>query len=104
MARPPQVTRHITFTRCVCKCFQTTTGTICGIVIDLERIVTDRKKMLQRCRKIAEKDGIRVLEIEDYSHREAFVLQTEIEFLHNGKILEMHDIKNVTSKKTQEEK
>ena len=103
MARPPQVTRHITFTRCVCKCFHTTSGTICGIVIDLERIVTDRKKMLQKCRQVAEKDGIRVLEIEDFSHKEAFVLQTEIEFLHNGKILAIQDVKDSTSTKTKEE-
>lgn len=98
MARPPQVTRHIVFTRCTCKCFHITTGTICGIVIDLQRIVSEPKKMLQKCREKAEKDGIRVLEIEDYKHMEAFVLQSEVEFLHKGKILAIRELNDSTSK------
>ena len=98
MARPPQVTRHIVFTCCTCKCFHITTGTICGIVIDLQRIVSEPKKMLQKCREIAEKDGIRVLEIEDHKYMEAFVLQSEVEFLHKGKILAIREINDSTSK------
>lgn len=99
MARPPQVTRHITFTRCVCKCLHTTTGAICGVVFDLQRIVTDKKKMLLKCRDLAEKDGLRVLEIEDHKYMEAFVLQSEVEFLHHGKILASKEITVETGKK-----
>ena len=103
MARPPQVTRHIVFTRCICKCVDTTTGQIFGIYVDLPRIVTDKKKMLQKCRQIVEKDNVHVLVLEGHMHMKAFVLQSEIEFLHKGKTLSLSALKDVPNVMAKEE-
>ena len=93
MARPPQVTRHIIYTECVCRCADTKTGTIFGKIIRLKRIVSVPKKQLQLCRQKAEKEGIRVLQIEKARYYKAFVLQDELTFLEQGKILARSELK-----------
>lgn len=103
MARPPQVTRHIIFTRCICQCVDATTGTIFGLVVDLPRIVKDRKRMLKKCREIVEKDKVHIIQVEDYKYMKAFALQTEIEFLHNGKILALSELDKCTEVMAKEE-
>ncbi len=93
MPRPPQVTRHITHTECVCKCVDTSTGTIFGKIVNLPRFVSQPKRRLQLCRQKIEKDNVHILLIENVRYLKSFVLQTEIQFLEQGKLLSQSTIK-----------
>lgn len=87
MARKPAVTRHITYTQAVCRCVDLKNGLIFGKKVNLQRIVKDKRKQLEKCRLVLEKDNIHVLQVEEVKYLQSFASQTEIEFLENAQIL-----------------
>lgn len=105
MARPPQVTRHITFTQCLCTVLNKKTGEVkTGVPFDLQRIVKSRNRMLEKCRKLYENDEQYIVSIDSYRYMQAFALQTEIEFLHKAsKILSLTELDNSEIYMAQEE-
>jgi len=84
LARPPEVTRHITHTRCICKCLYKPTKMIFGKYVELQRIVTDNKRQLELCRKYEENTDIVILAIDSYKIMESFIKQTERDFLNHA--------------------
>lgn len=105
MARPPQVTRHITFTQCKCTVLNKKTGEVTsGVTLDIQRIVKSRNRMLEKCRKQYETDEKYIVSVDSYKYLQAFALQTEIEFLHNAsKILSITELDNSDIYMAQEE-
>lgn len=93
MARKPAVTRHITYTECVCRCVDVKRNMIVGTTVRLQRIVKHKKKMLELCRKILEKGDIHVLQVESYKYLQSFAVMTEIEFLNNATIVNTVELK-----------
>lgn len=88
MARKPAVTRHITYTRCTCRCVDVKNRQIFGKYVNLQRIVKDRRKQLEKCRKVLEKGTIHILQIEEVKYLQSFAVQSEIEFLESAHIME----------------
>lgn len=88
MARKPAVTRHITYTQIVCRCVDLKNGQIFGKIVNLQRIVKDKRKQLEKCRKVLEKGTIHILQIEEVKYLQSFGVQSEIEFLENAHITE----------------
>lgn len=104
MARPPQVTRHITFTQCKCTAINTTTGENFKVIVDLPRIVKSRNRMLEKCRKTYAEENTYIVSIDSHKYMQAFALQSEIEFLHNAsKILSLTELDNSEIYMAQEE-
>lgn len=88
MARKPAVTRHITYTQIVCRCVDLTNGQIFGKIVNLQRIVKDKRKQLEKCRLVLDKDNKHVLQIEEVKYLQSFAVQSEIEFLESAHIIE----------------
>lgn len=104
MARPPQVTRHITFTQCKCTVLNKKTGEVSDKILDIQRIVKSRNRMLEKCRKEYENDEMYIVSVDSYKYMQAFALQTEIEFLHNAsRILSLTELDNSDIYMAQEE-
>ena len=92
MARKPEVTRHIIYTQCVCRCVDIKQGRIFGQIIDLPRIVNSKQQRFNKCRQLIEPTGYHLLQVESYKYLQSFASQTEIDFLHNAKLLETIEI------------
>ena len=92
MARKPEVTRHITYTDCVCRCFAPTGERVFGKHVYLPRIVRDHKKRTEKCRQALAKEGYHLLQIEIVRYKESFAVQSEVEFLQNAHIISTREI------------
>lgn len=84
MPRAPNVTRHVTHTRCICRCVHKYKGFIFGVQCDLPRAVTNSRRRLELCRKILENDYCRVLCIEEYKIMETYASMSEVDFIKNA--------------------
>lgn len=92
MARKPEVTRHITYTQCVCRCVDIKSERIFGKTVNLTRIVNSRQQRFNKCRQVVEATGYHLLQVESYKYLQSFASQTEIQFLENATILETVEI------------
>lgn len=92
MARKPAVTRHITYTQCVCRCVDIKEERIFGMIVNLPRIVNIKRHRFEKCRQLIEPTGYHLLQVESYKYLQSFASQTEIEFLENATILSTIEI------------
>ena len=87
MPRPPQIERHITHTRCYCRCMYIPTLQIYGKILEIPRVQTSTLKQLDFLRKKYDDKDNHILEIERYQVIESYCMMDEITFLKGSNLI-----------------